>query len=101
MPQGSILGPILFILYFNDVVYTTEDVSIINYADDTVIYTASEEIKEINAKLSKTLAELSTWFSKNELILNLQKGKLKSCYLELHREYGNARNHYPYGMRIV
>ena len=71
VPQESILGPLLFILYFNDVVYTTEDVSIINYADDTVIYTASEEIKEINAKLSKTLAELSTWFSKNELILNL------------------------------
>ena len=53
VPQASILGPLLFILYFNDVVYTTEDVSIINYADDTVIYTASKEIKEINAKLLK------------------------------------------------
>ena len=56
--QGSIVGPLLFILYFNDVVYTTENVSIINYADGTVIYTTSKEVKEINAKLSKTLAEL-------------------------------------------
>ena len=78
VPQGSILGPLLFILYFNDVVYNTEDVSIINYADDTVIYTANKEIKEINAKLSKTLAEISTWFSKNELILNVQKGKTEA-----------------------
>ena len=76
--QGSILGLLMFILNFNDVVYTTEDVSIINYADDTVIYTASKEIKEINAKLLKTLAEVSTWFSKNDLILNLQKGKTEA-----------------------
>ena len=41
-------------------------------------YTASEEIKEINAKLSKTLAELSTWVSTNELILNLQKRKTEA-----------------------
>ena len=45
VPQGSILGPLLFILFFNDIASSTKGASIIKYADDTVIYVAGKEIK--------------------------------------------------------
>ena len=50
VPHGSILGPLLFILFFNDITYSTKDASIIKYVDDTVIYAAGKETKEISAK---------------------------------------------------
>ena len=59
MQQGSILGPLLFIILFNDIAYSTKDVNIIEYEDDTIIYIAVKEIKEINAKLSNAIVELS------------------------------------------
>ena len=78
VPQGSSLGPLLFILFFNDIAYSTKGVGTIKYADDTVVYVAGKGIKEINAKLSNAMAELSAWFSENELILNLKKGKTEA-----------------------
>ena len=65
-------------LYFNDIASYTKGASIIKYADDTVIYVAGKEIKEINAKLSNAMTALSAWFSENELILNLKKGKIEA-----------------------
>ena len=73
VPQGSILVPLLFILFFNDIAYSTKE-----YADDTIIYVACREIKEINTRLSNAVAELSVWFSENDLILNLNKGKTEA-----------------------
>ena len=76
--QGSILDPLLFILFFSDIAYSTKGTSIITYEDDITIYVASKEIKEIDAKLSNAMAELSVWFSENELILNLKKRKTET-----------------------
>jgi len=53
VPQGSILGPLLFLILFNDVVDVIEHSSILKYADDTVLYVADQDIQSINAKLSK------------------------------------------------
>ena len=55
VPQGSILGPLLFLILFNDVVDVIEHSSILKYADDTVLYVADKDIQSINAKLSKDM----------------------------------------------
>ena len=46
VPQGSILDPVQFILFFNDVAYSTKGASIIKYADGAIIYVAGKEIKK-------------------------------------------------------
>ena len=78
VPQGSILGPLLFLISFNDAVEVVEHSSILKYADDTVLYVAGREIDSIEDKLSKDMDNLSEWLRCNELILNLKKGKTES-----------------------
>ena len=78
VPQGSILGPLLFLILFNDVVDVIEHSSIMKYADDTVLYVADKDIQSIKAKLSKDMECLADWLKSNELVLNLKKGKTES-----------------------
>ena len=75
VPQGSILGPLLFTIHFNDVHTPLQSTSIITYADDTVIFTAAKDLESIQRHLSEDCHNLSSWFRDNELVLNLKKGK--------------------------
>ena len=75
VPQGSILRPLLFLIFFNDVHSPLHHCKILTYADDTVIFTSSNDIDVIQDSLSQDLDNLSNWFCDNELIFNLKKGK--------------------------
>ena len=73
VPQGSILGPLLFFIFFNDVHSPLRHCKIITYADDTVILTSSSDIDVIQSSLSQDLDNLSNWFRDNELILSEER----------------------------
>ena len=75
VPQGSILGPLLFLIYFNDVVDCILNANIIKYADDTVLFFSGKSLQIIEQNLSEDIDRLSVWFEENELIMNLKKGK--------------------------
>ena len=72
------MGPLLFILFFNDITDEIESARIVKYADDTVIYVADKDLKVINTKLSKDMESIADWFDENGLIINLKKGKTES-----------------------
>ena len=74
VPQGSILGPILFLIYVNDIRNATT-LNVLSFADDTTIITSSPDIKELYAKMNFELQKLEVWFMANKLCLNVKKTK--------------------------
>ena len=78
VPQGSILGPLLFILFINDLpLYLEESVTNTDmYADDTTIYHISSNQHELELHLQKGLDSLKLWCSENGMVLNTAKTKV-------------------------
>ncbi len=70
VPQGSVLGPVLFMLYINDLESSVQFSQVMMYADDIVIYYTSPQLSEIELKLNLYLLTLNQWLYSNKLILN-------------------------------
>ena len=73
MPQGTVLGPILFILYMNDIAELSLPGNLILFADDTIVYVAAETWDHCFAKAEECMQILSSWFRVNKLTLNISK----------------------------
>ena len=71
--QGSILGPLLFSIFLNDIFYFENRSYLINYADDNVLYAFGSYLEEAKQNLSQDLLKLSEWFHENCMILNPEK----------------------------
>jgi len=73
VPQGSILGPLLFILYVNDIVNTSNKFNFTLFADDTTILYSHKDIKNQVPVINRELQEVSNWFKANKLSVNASK----------------------------
>ena len=71
--RGSILGPLLFILYVNDITYTSNVLDFILFADDTTILYSHKDINSKIGIVNKELDEVTTWFKANKLSVNASK----------------------------
>ena len=70
VPQGSILGPILFSIYFNDLPNCLLQSKILLYADDAVLFYADSNIGNISTVLNKDLKQLQSWTHFNKLCIH-------------------------------
>ncbi|CAB4008226.1 Hypothetical predicted protein, partial [Paramuricea clavata] len=73
--QGSILGPLLFLIYVNEIPSTVNSCDISLYADDTVLFCSAKTMIELEQKLNSDLQNLSRWFDANRLTVNTSKCK--------------------------
>ena len=89
VPQGSILGPLLYLLYVNDIVNSCHGM-ILSFADDTTLITSSSNLNELFTNANIYINKLYEWFCCNSLSLNASKTK----YIVLrpkHMRYDLAR----------
>lgn len=73
VPQGSILGPLLFSMYINDLSSILTHCSIILYADDIVIFVSDRSLEVVEKSLQLDLDHISNWMFSNKLKLNTKK----------------------------
>ena len=92
VPQGSIIGLLLFILQLNTAHKVLKHSKIIAYAGDTVMYMSSSSLNEIEKKLSEDLNSLKSWFDNNELVVNLKKGKTETMIFGTSKSLNNLES---------
>ena len=71
--QGSILGPLLFIIYMNDLPDVLQFCQVTLYADDAVLYLASKSAADLQHKINADLGHICKWFRANQFTLNVKK----------------------------
>ena len=89
VPQGSILGPLLFLLYINDMPQAV-DSDLFLYADDSGLAFQHKNINEINQKLNKDFHNLCLWFVDNKLSIHFGEDKTKCILFGSKRKIKNA-----------
>ena len=72
VPQGSILEPLFFIVYVDDMKYSLKECNHLLYADDTVLYLTGE-LERSTVALQNDLSDFKIWCDRNQLTMNIKK----------------------------
>lgn len=76
VPQGSVLGPLLFIIYLNDIIeFYPKDCNIKMFADDALVFVSGEDSEKLERKMNMVFSIVEAWMSVNKLKMNVSKTK--------------------------
>ena len=73
VPQGSLLGPLLFNIFMNDLVFAIKNGRLINYADDSKLYLSHKDPLALQDGINQDLSNTTQWFQQNGMIANTDK----------------------------
>lgn len=76
MPQGSVLGPRLFLIYINDLNIAIRHSTTFNFADDTCLLNKNKSLKKLNKQVNEDIRWLVTWLRANKISLNTSKTEI-------------------------
>ena len=65
VPQGSVLGPLLFLLFINDIVNSCPGAKLVIFADDTSVFFSNKSLEQLIIQAEQTLRQLMKWFEAN------------------------------------
>ena len=85
VPQGSVLGPLLFLIYINDIRESSEVLKFFLFADDTTVFYSDKTNAGTEDLLNRELSKVSTWLAANKLSLNVKKSNF------LHFHHGKVK----------